>query len=296
MSRSVTHLVVTVEVVQHRTQMRRFTDIPFLLFRDDDRWRPGVRFFEQWRLDERRHPYFDHGYAAYFLARRQGQPIGRIAAHLPRSGAKDGRFGFLDAPDDADVVSALIDAAREWLDEEGATSMQGPLSWTADEGFGVVVDGADAPGLTGRPWQPRYYADHLEAAGLTGTDVQRTYRLEVGAVAASSPPPSSTDVDIPPQAGRYADRALVFETIAAVPDVAGIIKSTSVRSAWRAARAIREGDLDTAVCVRCDGDAEVLVPQLAAAARDAGYRWLVAPWAPHGQAPETVHQIFACDW
>lgn len=280
--------LISVETVVHRTQMRRFLEVPYLLFGDDDRWSRGVRAHEQWRFSERRHPFFDRGHAAYFLARRAGRPVGRVTAHLASTGAPDGAFGFLAAPDEPGVTAALITAAAEWLSDEGAEAMTGPLSWTADEEFGVPVAGADHPGVTGRPWHPGYYADHLAAAGLAAGEVRHTYRLDAGA----GPIPDPVDVDPPPQAGSYADRSLVLDGIAAVPDVTPVLASTSLRSAWRAARRASRQEFATAVCVSCDGDPAALVPELLAAAAARGYRDVITPWAPPGTAPETTHQVF----
>ena len=153
--------VVTIEPVESKTALRRFTDVPFILHRRDPRWSPEVRAYESWRLDARRHPYFDRGDAAYLLARRDGHPVGRIAAHRQRAGDVAGWFGFFDGPDDAEVTRALLDAARTWLEGEGATSMTGPVSWQPDEEFGVLVDGVEHRGLTGRPWRPGWYAEQL---------------------------------------------------------------------------------------------------------------------------------------
>ncbi|MDE0805443.1 MAG: hypothetical protein OSA99_19255 [Acidimicrobiales bacterium] len=286
--------LVTVEPVEARTQLRRFRDIPFLLHREDDRWHPGVRAYESWRLDANRHPYFESGDAAYFLARRGGRPVGRIAAHRAETGATDGFFGFFDAPDDDDVVAALLRAAQDWLTGEGVTSMTGPVSWWPEEEFGVRVDGHEHRAITGRPWQPAWYGQALTRTGLSPGAVRRTYRLDT-ADALGDPPPTAT-VDPPPHAGGYSDVHLVLDGIAAVPDVSETLASASLRSAWRVARAARRGGFDTAVCVRCDGDPAVLVPRLLSAARHAGYRWLVAPWAADETSPETVQQVFTRRW
>lgn len=283
---------MTVETVTHRTQMRRWADVPYLLFGRDRRWSRGVRAYEQWRLDEQRHPYFQRGYAAYFLARDAGKPAGRIAAHLPHAGADEGAFGFLAIPDDPTVASALLDAAADWLASEGATSMTGPLSWTTDEEFGVPVGGRTALGITGRPWHPAYYIDQLRIAGLEPTGERRhTYRLP----AVPGPlPERSGRIDPPPHAGRYGDSALVFDDIAAVPDVTPVLEEVTLRSAWKAARKVAARAFRTAVVVRCDGDPSVLVPGMRGAAAAAGYDEIVAPWAPPGTPPETTHELFAC--
>ena len=285
--------VVTVEPVESKGQLRRFADIPYLLHGQDDRWSPGVRAYESWRLDARRHPYFDHGDAAYLLARRGGRPAGRIAAHVARVGDRDAWFGFFDVPDDTAVTEALLDAAQSWLDEQGAVSMTGPVSWTPDEEFGVLTSGAEHAAATGRPWQPEWYAEQLRGARLEPGEERRTFRLPTVPVDGEV---SGVGGEPPPHAGRYGDRALVLEEIAAVPDVSDTLSRASLRSAWEVARLARDRAFDTAVCVRCDGDPAVLVPRLQAAAGAAGYRWLIAPWAPPGTEPETTHQVFSRRW
>jgi hypothetical protein len=149
---------ITIEPVESRAQLRRFADVPFVLLGHDGRWAPGVRAHEQWRLDARRHPYFERGDAAFLLARRGGRPVGRIAAHVDGSGSGAGWFGCWDVADDASAASALVEAARTWLAERGATSMVGPVTWTVEEDAGVLVEGHEHPAATGRPWHPLWYA------------------------------------------------------------------------------------------------------------------------------------------
>lgn len=90
-----------------------------MLLGSEPRWSPGVRAYEQWRHDARRHPYFDRGDAAFHLARRAGQPIGRIAGHIDGSGSGQGWFGMFDVPDDPAVTAALVEAAAVWLRDQG---------------------------------------------------------------------------------------------------------------------------------------------------------------------------------
>lgn len=278
------------EPVEGRAQLRRFADVPFVLHGDDPRWAPGVRAWEQWRLDARRHPYFERSDAAFLLARRGGQPAGRIAAHGDGRDPDAGWFGLFDVPDDDDVVDALLTEARAWLREQGVMSMVGPVTWTVDEESGVLVEGFDQPAATARPWHPPWYAEQLRRAGGVGETPIPTHRLEVPA---SAPPPPTPSGDVaPPVAGGYADPALVLDGISAVPDVTGLLRGTSLRSAWRAARVARERPSDTAVVVRCDGDPAELVPPLLAACAARGYRWLLGPWAPDDRPPERVHQTF----
>lgn len=281
---------VTVEAVESKSQLRRFADVPFVLLGADDRWSAGVRAHEQWRHDARRHPYFDRGDAAFFLARRAGQPAGRIAAHVDGSGSDQGWFGMFDVADDAAVTAGLVDAAGGWLQEQAVTSMTGPVTWSPDEDFGVLVEGFAHAAATGRAWHPPWYAEQLLAAGAEPGERRATFHVSTAGWDGDAPAPSGEEP--PPQAGGYADTALVLDRIAAVPDVTQLLAGASVRSAWRLARQARERVSDVAVCVRCDGDPSVLVPGLLAACRARGYSTLLSPWSPDAGAPDRVHQVF----
>src|SRR6188768_1935252 len=131
------------------------------MYRDEPRWSPPVAAHEKARLDPHRNPFFQQGDGAYLLARRLGKPAGRLTAHLAADGAREGWFGFYDAVDDVAVTAALVEAAAGWLRERGCTSMTGPASFTPEDEPGLLVDGFDVPGTTGRPWQPPHLAEHL---------------------------------------------------------------------------------------------------------------------------------------
>ena len=170
--------------------------------------------------------------AAMFLARRHGQPVGRITAHRQRAhrppesagagdsdgdgdsegdsdGARDsdgdgvddgegvGSFGFLviGGPEDHDVASALLAAAAAWLHQRGCATLLGPVSWTSTEEAGLLVAGHDGPPVTGRAWTPPWYPDALVAAGLEAADELLTYRLPA---ADDRQPPGHGHVELVP--------------------------------------------------------------------------------------------------
>src|SRR3546814_14217888 len=99
------------ETDETKPQLRRVADVPFVLLGSDARWSAGVRTYEQWRHDARRHPYFDRGDAAFHLARRAGRPVGRIAAHADGSGSDQGWFWLFVVHDDPPLPPALLEAA-----------------------------------------------------------------------------------------------------------------------------------------------------------------------------------------
>jgi hypothetical protein len=283
---------VEVEEVGRGKALARFTDLPQVLHGGDPRWAPPVLAWERYRLDTRRNPYFERADACFLLARRLGRPVGRVVAHRPDETAP-GRFGFWSCDDDLAVADALLTAARRWLTERGCRSMVGPLSFEPEDEPGLLVEGHEHAGLTGRPWQPRAQAELLVALGATTESEQRTWRLRATATGPELP---SSD-DPPGQAGGYVDPRLVLDGVAAVPDLSRVVASTRLRGAWALARRARLGQWDTCTIVRCTADPAMAVPALQAAAGRAGYATVIAPWSPDGSvAPETVHRTFRFDW
>lgn len=284
--------MLQVEEVAGKPALRRFVELPHALHHDEPAWAPLLLRFERWRLDPHRNPFFERGDAAYFLVRRGGRAVGRVTAHvLSDPAGAEGWFGFFAVEDDASTTALLVEAARSWLAEKGCTTMTGPVSFTVDDEAGVLVDGFSTPGVTGRPWHPPWYAEHLETAGLTCAGERLTWRVATES-GSGGPVPSPSGGPVPLQSGPYGDRRLVLDSIAAVPDVAGALRGAGIRSAWSLARRARERDWEGCVVVRLAGDPAELVPGLVAAAGAAGYRWVIAPWSPVAAPPEAVHRLF----
>jgi len=208
---------------------------------------------------------------------------GRICAH--RAGRDDphGWFGFFDAVEDPEIGVALLERAAEWLRDHGCTEMTGPVAFPPEGEPGVLVDGFDVAGTTGRSWHPPWYAAHLEAAGLERTAEARTWRVSP----APGPHPNPVSVRRVPIVGRFVDTRLLLPGIIAVPDL-----TPGRDSAMTLARMARRREWTGCTIISVDGEPATLVPQLLAAAADAGYEWVISPWSPHDTPPETVHARF----
>ena len=97
----------------------------------------------------RKNPFFEHGEADYFLAERDGEVVGRIAAvanrlHNETHGDRVGFFGFFDTVDDPEVAGALLDAAGRIeaafeAPESDPKSEALPAIWTDWPGFQSVT-------------------------------------------------------------------------------------------------------------------------------------------------------------
>ena len=116
--------------------------------------------------------FFKRGEAELFLARRDGRVAGRLTAHIDRAfnayhGNDWGMFGFLELEDDPQVLSALLDAAGDWLRARGRDRMVGPMDFTVNDEAGVLVEGFHREPMIKQPWHPPHYQVLCEEAGLT---------------------------------------------------------------------------------------------------------------------------------
>ncbi len=149
--------------------MREFIRLPHAIYADDPHWVPPLDLERKEHLS-RKNPFFGHGEAQLFLARRNGRTVGRISAqvnrlHLERYDDATGFFGFLEAVEDEAVFRALFEAAEDWLRERGMKRVRGPFSYSINEESGLLVEGFDHPPVImmghARPW----YGPMVEACG-----------------------------------------------------------------------------------------------------------------------------------
>lgn len=176
---------LTVRPVEGRRDLNRFVKLPYRLHRDEPAWVPPLIFERRQFLDKRKNPYLKRAEAELFLCEREGEVVGRIAAHIdPRydelHGGRDGMFGFFDSVDDPDVAQALVATAAEWLAGRGRDRMLGPLDFTTNDECGLLVDGHDVHPMILQPWHPPHYLPLLEGAGLRKEVDLFSYRLELG--------------------------------------------------------------------------------------------------------------------
>jgi GNAT superfamily N-acetyltransferase len=151
--------------------LRAFVELPYRLHAGTP-WVPPLKLERYLFLSRRLNPYFTHGEAEYFMARREGRVVGRITAQIDRAfnefhSNRWGNFGFLEFEDDQDVVDALLGAAEAWLRERGCERMVGPMDFQLNDESGVLIEGFELAPVVRQPWHPRYYQERLEAAGLT---------------------------------------------------------------------------------------------------------------------------------
>ncbi|HOX92282.1 MAG TPA: GCN5 family acetyltransferase, partial [Spirochaetales bacterium] len=156
--------------IEGKAALRRFIDFPFQLYKDNPNWVPAFRADDMATLDLGKNPAGDFCKAAYWMAYRDGKPVGRVAAILNEAyvrkwGNKLARFGWFDVADDFEAASALIGAVEHWAKEQGMEGVHGPLGFTDLDREGLLVEGFDQVATLATLYNNSYYGQFLEALG-----------------------------------------------------------------------------------------------------------------------------------
>jgi GNAT superfamily N-acetyltransferase len=134
-------------------------------------WVPPLRMDVRTILSPKKNPFFEHAAAEYFLARVDGQVVGRIAAianeaHTTLHKDRVGFYGFYESTDAAAVATALFDAAAAWLRARRLDTMRGPMNPSINDECGLLVEGFDTPPVVLMPHNPAYYGPLHERYGF----------------------------------------------------------------------------------------------------------------------------------
>ena len=162
---------IEVSEVTSRRERDAFIKFQWQIYTDDPAWVPPLIIERKAFVDRKRHPFYRHGDAALFLARKNGKIVGRIMAsddpnynsvHLSNVGC----FGLFESIDDRDVAGALFEAAASWLRKKGRTEMMGPIDYSTNYVCGLLIDGFQFPPTILTAHNPPYYQNLIEGCGF----------------------------------------------------------------------------------------------------------------------------------
>jgi GNAT superfamily N-acetyltransferase len=162
---------VTINIVKSKKDLMKFIKLPWKIYKDDPYWVPHLIMERKKILDRTKNPFFRHSEAEYFLAERNGEIVGRIAAikndlHNEEHKDKVGFIGFFECINDQTVASELFNSAKEWLKTKGFTSMRGPANPSSNDEYGLLVEGFnDSPRIL-MTYNPEYYINLFENYGF----------------------------------------------------------------------------------------------------------------------------------
>jgi len=162
--------------LSNRKLIRQFLDLPFKIYRQVPQWVPPLEMDARLMLDPKRHPFYKHSQAAFFLALEDDHhPVGRIAVIHNRNynaynHEKTAFFYLFECQESVEISHALFQAAFDWAKQQGLEKMLGPKGFTTLDGMGLLVRGFQHRPAFGQPYNLPYYANLIEGEGFSPSE------------------------------------------------------------------------------------------------------------------------------
>jgi hypothetical protein len=174
---------IEIREVTGKQALKTFIRIPWSIYENDPNWIPPL-LSERKEAFSSKHPFFKHAIWQAWIAYLDGEPVGRISAqidelHQQRYNDRTGFFGLIEAPDDAEVFSALFETAENWLRENGMQRVMGPFNLGINQEVGILVEGFDTPPRVMTSHSARYYGASIESCGYQAAQDLLAYELDI---------------------------------------------------------------------------------------------------------------------
>ena len=163
--------MISVIPVKTEKELRTFIEFPYQLYKNSRYWIPPLRPDVYKLFDKSKNPFWDHSERELFLAYRNNNLVGRIAAIVDNNfiefwNEKTGYFGFFECYDDEEAALALFDAVKTFQREKEMTKFIGPMNPSTNDECGFLLEGYYTPPFVMMTYNFEYYHRLAERAGL----------------------------------------------------------------------------------------------------------------------------------
>ncbi len=166
--------MLTIEKIDtyDKEQVRRFVRLPYRLYKDHPQWTPPLYMDGEMQLNREKHPFYEHSEADFFVAVRDGEVVGRIAALEQRRyneyhDKHIAQFYLFETEEDQEIANLLFERVYEWAHQRGLNQVMGPKGFAVLDGYGLLVEGYEyRQVMTMMNYNYPYYPKMVEALGF----------------------------------------------------------------------------------------------------------------------------------
>lgn len=175
---------VTIKAVSSKSEMKTFVRFANRLYKGNRYYVPSMPLDDLNTLDKKKNGAFEFCEAEYYLAYKDGNVAGRVAAIINHKAneswkVKQVRFGWFDFIDDIEVSEALLNAVIDFGQAHGMTQIAGPLGFTDFDPEGMLVEGFDRLSTMALIYNHPYYPEHMKKLGYYKETGWVEYRITI---------------------------------------------------------------------------------------------------------------------
>ncbi|NQY07754.1 MAG: GNAT family N-acetyltransferase [Flavobacteriaceae bacterium] len=162
---------IEIKEVNTKKGLKAFVKFPFTLYQDCPQWVPPIIKDELNTLDKKKNPVFNNAEAKFYLAYKNNEIVGRIAAIINWVEVKEQkkakvRFGWFDTVNDIEVTRALLDTVVTFGKQHQLEYLEGPVGFSNLDKAGMLVHGFNELNTMITLYNYDYYHKHLEELGF----------------------------------------------------------------------------------------------------------------------------------
>ena len=148
----------------------RFLKVSYGIYRDDPYWVAPL-LMDLKKVFTAENPLFQHAEMQLWIAQEGGRDVGRIAGVIDQFHNRNAKqpaafFGFYECTNSAEASRRLFQTVLDWAQKKGMSKLMGPMNPTTNDECGLLVEGFDSSPVFMMTYNPRFYVDQVEAAGL----------------------------------------------------------------------------------------------------------------------------------
>ena len=162
--------MITIKEAITKKELTEYIKFPFSLYKNNEFWVPPIIADELESFDKTKNPAFENAEAYFYMAYKNNEMVGRIAAivnwsEVNNQQKKKVRFGWFDVIDDIEVTKALLEKVYELGRKNNLEHVEGPMGFSNLDKVGVLTEGFDQLGTMITWYNHPYYANHFEQLG-----------------------------------------------------------------------------------------------------------------------------------
>ena len=169
--------MITIKEAVTKSELTDYIKFPFTLYKNNKYWVPPIIADELETFDKTKNPAFENAEAYFYIAYKNNEIVGRIAAIINWGEVNDQkkrktRFGWFDVIDDIEVTKALLEKVYELGRKNNLDHVEGPMGFSNLDKVGVLTEGFEEIGTMITWYNHPYYARHFEQLGF---NVEKEY-------------------------------------------------------------------------------------------------------------------------
>ena len=176
--------MIEVIKVENKKQERDFVMFPFKLYKGCDYWVPPIISEELESMDKEKNPVFQNAEAEFYVAKKDGVAVGRIAAivnwvEIEEQKKNKLRFGWYDTIDDLEVSKKLLESVVEFGKSRKLEFVDGPVGFSNMDKAGLLIEGYEELNTMITWYHYPYQKEHLKKLGFTKLAEWVEYKIKI---------------------------------------------------------------------------------------------------------------------